>query len=358
MHSPLECRLFTRSLSPHLQQLYTGFKILDAEGFISLSQHVSQPKPFDNHAHLQVEIRNKNKQTTRLYFDCHDSEDIDEAHLNLCDFYFKRSYSRHYVSTCRSKYAHKIFPLGLYYLVLPNNPDLFSLKRHLILSKSFPEKLAGIVNSIYTNRNKNKHSRMSNLHSFPTYDLPLKVLFMATAYDPYDKPDRSKEKIEERVHNNEMRAKCIRILRKELGSQFYGGFVWNQYTTKHFKDLLIDTSTNGGRKNYLNLVKSSPICIATTGLHGSIGGKFAEYIAYSRAIVTEKLQYEVPGNLKKNHHYLEFSTPEECVEQSIKLITDHEFRRQMMKSNSEYYQNFVSPSRLVFNALSTALYEN
>ena len=61
---------------------------------------------------------------------------------------------------------------------------------------------------------------------------------------------------------------------------------------------------------FLNIVKSSDICIATTGLHKSIGWKFGEYIAASRAIITEPLYYEIPGELKRGSNYLEFRNVE------------------------------------------------
>lgn len=48
------------------------------------------------------------------------------------------------------------------------------------------------------------------------------------------------------------------------------------------------------------MVKESDICITTTGLHRSIGWKFAEYIAASKAIVTEKLNYSPGTELKAN----------------------------------------------------------
>jgi len=178
---------------------------------------------------------------------------------------------------------------------------------------------------------------------------------MATAYDPYDKPDRPKEKIEGRIHDNEVRAACVRILRKELGPKFHGGFIHNRYTTEKYKDVLIDNPADGEKENYLKILEKFPICIATTGLHGSIGWKFAEYVAFSKAIVSEKLHYEIPGSLRPKQNYLEFSSPEECVEQSIKLINDRELRNEMMTNNFEYYRHYVKPDMLVLNALSIAI---
>ena len=67
------------------------------------------------------------------------------------------------------------------------------------------------------------------------------------------------------------------------------------------------------------MVKESDICITTTGLHRSIGWKFAEYIAASKAIVTEKLNYSPGTELKANTNFLEFDTSEELINQVVLL---------------------------------------
>jgi len=42
----------------------------------------------------------------------------------------------------------------------------------------------------------------------------------------------------------------------------------------------------------------------------------AEYIAFSKAIVTEKWNMRLQGIWEKGKNYLEFRSPEECVEKS------------------------------------------
>ncbi len=180
---------------------------------------------------------------------------------------------------------------------------------------------------------------------------------MVTAHDPHDDPLRAKAKLDERAHINQVRANCIRMLRAELGPQFYGGFRHNPYTVKSYKDVLLDDPRNARKQRYLEIVQQFPICIATTGLHGSIGGKFGEYVALSKAIVSEKLQYEVPGTLQSERNYLEFSSPERCVEQSMRLINDEQLRMNLMLNNSYYYQNFLRPDMLVFNAIAIAMHK-
>jgi hypothetical protein len=104
----------------------------------------------------------------------------------------------------------------------------------------------------------------------------------------------------------------------------------------------------------MKLLRQYPIGIATTGLFNSIGWKFAEYIGFSRAIVSEKLNFEAPG-LESGKHYLGFTTLDECVEAVSTLMNDKDLCAQMMIRNHEYYQTYLRPDRMVWNALSTAL---
>jgi hypothetical protein len=96
------------------------------------------------------------------------------------------------------------------------------------------------------------------------------------------------------------------------------------------------------------------ICVATTGLHGSIGGKFAEYVCLSKAILSEKLQYAVPGDLREGRNYLEFTTADECVEQAWRLFSDRALRNRLMCNNARYYNAWLRPDMLILNSLLTA----
>ncbi len=361
---PIRCKLLYHSTSPHIQQLYTGFKMLRDDGLIDVTQEISKRTNNNNgpqhlrdapNTHLRVEVTDKDNHKLMLSFDNHDSREIDRTLLRDCDVYFKRSFCRKYISKFHVEDKNKIYPLGLNYLVFPNSVDLLALLRNVSLLTSIRRNLGGIITSFDSRNKVIFRPRLRNLHFLPRYPLEPRVLFMVTAYDPYDHPDRDKEKFEERIHNNEVRANCVRMLRKELGPKFYGGFNHNKFTTKKYKDVLIDIPANAKKINYLKILEKFPICIATTGLHGSIGWKLAEYVAFSKAIISEKLQYEIPGQFCPKQNYLEFSSPEGCVEQSMKLLADHELRDQLMTNNSEYYQHYVKPDMLVFNALSIAI---
>ena len=151
-----------------------------------------------------------------------------------------------------------------------------------------------------------------------------------------------------------MRARCIELLRKEFGAHFTGGFKNTNYAVNNYKNVLLNDDILSSKANYIKLMKDHPICIATTGLHGSIGWKLAEYVAFSRAIGSERLNYSVPGNFDKNVNYLEFDTAEQCVEKAVKLFTDEDLRFEMMRNNNKYYHSNLRPDVLVNNTLKIA----
>jgi hypothetical protein len=187
----------------------------------------------------------------------------------------------------------------------------------------------------------------------PEFNFPPKVLFMARAFGP--EFANSIKKREEIDSVNNTRAKCIRLLRQEFREHFLGGFMHDDYAAAKFKDCLIPDKNLSLRGNYMRLMREFPICVATTGLHGSIGWKLAEYVSHAKAIVTEKLNYRVPGHFENGENYLDFVSAEDCVESSVRLFHDQDLRSKLMMANYRYYQSHLRPDSLVLNTLATVI---
>ena len=153
----------------------------------------------------------------------------------------------------------------------------------------------------------------------------------------------------------ETRARCLELLKKEFKTNFTGGFQHTDYALNHFKNLLLDKNEFSAKKNYIKVLKRHPICIATTGLHGSMGWKLAEFVSNARAIVTEALNYRVPGHFERGENYLDFVSAEGCVESSMKLFQDAQLRSKLMLNNYKYHQCYLRPDSLVLNTLATAI---
>jgi hypothetical protein len=355
-----KCTLLYHSRSAYLQQLYTGFAMLHRNGIIELTQKRLQKKPRyaseaphligANHAHLAVVVN----AGIRLHFDTHDAMEVATEAAEECDLYFKRSYSSAYLNTLPGRIKDKIVPLGLNYNLIPDLIDLYALRRELFAHASVRDKVAALVRALDVKNLMGFRPRVAAMEAAPDHDAVPSVLFLVAAYDPYDDPGRSREKIEDRRSINETRAGCLRLLSRELGALFMGGFIPNSFAVKTYPDLVVPAAWTL-QKNYIKKLRSHPICIATTGLHGSIGWKLAEYVAFSKAIVSEKLQYEVPGQFEPGKNYLEFTTPEECLSAARKLTADSKLRSELMRNNAAYYQQYLRPDSLVLNALKVAL---
>jgi hypothetical protein len=358
--SAISCRLFYQSASPHIQQLYTGFRLLQRSGFLRLSQQ-RRPAPVRyesgaphlrdaGHAHLDVVVNGK----LRLHFDTHDAEELALGELRNCDFYFKRSWLSAVVNSLPADQRGKVRPLGLNYRVLPDVSDPWAIGRALSLTGLSVATLGAVKQALDVNNKSGFQPRQRLMQAAPDLRAEPNVLFLVAAYDPYDDPARSQEKIDDRIFINETRARCLRLLKDALGPRFTGGFSHSRFAAEQYPDLVVPAGSTS-QVNYLDTLKAFPICVATTGLHGSTGWKLAEYVAFAKAIVSERLVYEVPGTFAAGQNYIEFTSPEECLNGAVRLIEDGALRQQLMQSNAAYYRDYLRPDALVRNALQTAL---
>jgi hypothetical protein len=356
----LPCTVLYQSTSLHLRQLYTGLSLLHRQGFIRLSQRLRRtPIRYDRdaphlrdagHAHLDLVLDG----AIRLHFDTHDSQELALGELDECDFYFKRSCSPQLVSTLPAPQQRKVLALGLNYCVVPDGIDLLAAGRSLRAAQIIRAKLSACRQALALPSPFGHDPRLSSMEQGVDFDAEPRVLFFVAAYDPYDGAAKDEDKINERISINETRASCIRALRDALGDRFTGGFVPSAYALQHYAELVADADATLP-SHYFAAVRTHPICVATTGLHGSIGWKLAEYVAFARAIVAEKLVYRVPGDFESGRNYLEFASPDECAAAALRLAEDHDLRQRLMSNNASYYQRHLRPDSLVKNAIETAL---
>lgn len=354
----MKCTIFAYSTSPHVSQLYTGFSVLSMNGEISLTQKLS------NYSHRGEELM-KNLEPPALnglfvllndekvlFYDTYDGCNLYNDALEVADVYFKRSYLQ---SAIPESCKYRVFPLGLNYELYTGKLERHELAR-VFLRKSVLNKFPNeLIKCIAEFSWLSFLPTTMNMYSLPEPNQEPRVLFMARAWDPAGElPGLSAERKEERVRINETRARCIELLRKELGRFFHGGFAQTNYAVENFKELLLESASISGKKQYISLLRQHPICIATTGLHGSIGWKMGEYVAFSKSIVSERLNFLVPGEFSKNRNYLEFDTAERCLQQTMKLVEDRQMRLELMENNWSYYRSYLMPDRLIKRTLDIA----
>jgi hypothetical protein len=341
------CRMLCHSNSTHLSQIFTGFALLERAGEIILSQECRKDKLFDatkpqhlrdaRNTHVLVQVNDDIK----LYYDCHDSYEIDEPLANEVDYYFKRSYRQAKIPNLLKT---KVFPLGLNYPLYPAEIDSLEQQRVSAFGPDFTDSNLPLF-----------RPTIENMHSSPDSLQDERVLFITRAWNPSDNPERSNEKKTERICLNEMRARCIELLRREFGNRFLGGFLHTAYAIKNYEHVLLPDDRMSAKENYIKLVTRSPVCVATAGLHGSNGWKIGEYVAFSKAIASERLNYQIPGDFRPGENYLEFDAPEGCVEAVYRLVSDSTLRWRMMQKNCEYYLNYLRPDSLIRRTLDIAL---
>ncbi|HUF73006.1 MAG TPA: hypothetical protein VMR74_08920 [Gammaproteobacteria bacterium] len=313
----------------HYDQVLTGFAMLARQGLIKLRYSMEGTGVLAN-----VDGR-------RIYYDPSDGGAVDKEVLSTCDLYFKRSYYPPYLTDVSE--AYKVQPLGLYYSVCPDFTDWHAVTRNLHFAKSIPEMAIAVTRPF--SRGIRRYMSVKTLQAPPSPHEP-KVLFLCKAFVPDDQHGHGWPT---RTELTEFRAECIKALRSAFGPNCIAGFVPDSECRRKYTSLLANVKTD--RKSYLSLLREFPaICVATTGLHGSIGSKLAEYVAFSKAIVTERLNYQVP-EFHENMHYLQFSTPEECVESCRRLAEDEAACMRMRTANQVYFETFLRPDKLVQRTL-------
>jgi len=360
---PIHATVFCRSLSPHLTQALTGLVLLHRAGAIRLHQvfmgsgtadaRASAYGPEAHEAHLLVLLDGG----TRVYYDTQDAQDINLAAAERVDLYFKRSYAREAVPPALRA---KVHPYGLNYAVYADGRDVFEMGRRLFFEKEAAKRMKALARLALSGFEMSAvapgfRATVGQMSAPPDRAQPPRVLFMARAWDPGDDPARPPEKAEQRRQINEARAECVRLLRREFGPAFTGGFRHTPYALTHHKDVLLADDRLSTKENYIRLLREHSIGIATTGLHESIGWKLAEYVAFSKAIAAERLRFEVPGELAAGENYLEFDSPEKCVEQTLRLFTDRGLREAMMERNQRYYEACLRPDMLMLRTLRMAM---
>lgn len=336
--------------SPHLTQIFAGLGLLERQELLTLRYVPSLYTPINNSpTRIRVKIDEAN-----VVFDMFDGHEIDDDDYNWANIYFKRSFSRA---------KHLIYPkmvaFGFNYGVFGPN-DHWSERylvdfRKLVLTKDVSVVHTFIRNNkllarllLQTSSNIS-NAFYKNFEALPNLSKNPKIIFFTRLWEPYQ--SRGIGFVHERTQINDMRIGIIRKLRKIFPANFIGGLEPTMYAREIAPELVVEKSIIR-KKSYLDNMKNADICIATKGLLDSNGWKFGEYIAASRAIVSERLSFEVPGSFHSGENYLEFSGVSDCVDSVKQLFENPILRYKVMVNNFLYYQQYLRPDMLLLNALN------
>lgn len=354
MRQTPRCELLLGASGEHVTQLLTGFGLLARDGRVKVRLRRARNLHTESGTRLDVLLQGR----WRLVYDLADAGSINPGHgIDEADTYFKRSYGP---KARNHPGARKIFPLGLNYPVY--GPGDWRVRRMVwaargIRLREFGNPLTQVLRlgnwssgALQMNSGRSVCS-LEHFEQQPRVEDEPRVLLLTRTWDP--STQRDQETVARWHALNATRAACIRALRTEFGPRFVGGFAPHEYARRTYPDCVVDGGvTNKG--SYLQLMKGADICIATEGLAGSNGWRLGEYVAASRAIVSEPLRYEVPGGFQAGQNYLEMNSPEEGVARVAGLAADPDRRLRMMQQNHRYYKGFLRPDALVWNSLVTA----
>ncbi len=348
----LEVTLLPLSNITHLRQVFTGFHILDRKRVLRVRYGegaerlgISAGVDLDREAYC---VGADVKGLGLLIYDVHDSDVINAKLLERAQMYFKRSYNPQL-----HREHKKIRPLGLNLLV-EDSPSVMAARRALRFGRGrsrYGDVLRAIgVSPPYT-------ARETDLTALPIARDNPKVLFMTRVWQPEGYYGVTPEETRDRKSLNDMRADCIRTLRSALGERFVGGLIPDAFTLEHYPDAALKGGEPARKDLYLKGLEEFDICIATRGLLGSTGWKFAEYLAKGRAIISESMTNQATGPLQVGVNYLSFASPDECLVGVETLLNDVTRRQTMMIANQDYFDAYVRPEALVRRTIATAIAE-
>lgn len=344
------CHLVLSGDSPHIRQVVTGFYELAASGQVDLRVSGQSPRGsdwFDPYT-LRAVIDGH-----RVIYDANDGGYVSEelaTYLPLAAYYFKRSID----SRCLEEVPLdvRVIPLGLNYLVTSRRNSWHRGLRPLNWRRA--TRSMARRGSRFAAALGGRDLRDVLIQEFEVPPLLKRsegILFMCRAWE--SGPDDSPSTRADIQALNEMRAACIRTARTEFRERFFGGFAVDAFSRREYGDCLLPGTGESDRRRFIARVRDSAICIATTGLHGSIGWKMAEYVAASRAIVSEPLCYPLPGGFSAGRNFLEFTSLDDFIGAIQLLLEDIDMRQEMMRANWRYYWRWVRPDAQVMRTIES-----
>ena len=356
------CTLYVYPHSEHVSQIYAGFYALRESGSVALRQAFDPAELRRRLAGTAIDCRSFDDSLHGLlvgidgaglvFFDVRDGGGYRREILDEVAIYAKRSFHR----AVPGPNARRAVPLGVNYPVYLDRAtalELVKALRQLDKSKRavrrFCYSLARLVPSLGRALDL---PIVGSLAAPLDRPVPARAIFLARTWDPGEVPGLRRRDVE---GLNDTRAECIRLLRKRFGERFFGGLARSAHALARYPDCVVDARTSTRRRDYLARLRDYSICVATTGLSDSIGWKFAEYLAFGKAIVCEPMKFELPGPIAAGRTFLEFTTPEGCAARVGELLEDGEARERMMADNAAYFAEFGAPDAVVARALHAAL---
>lgn len=333
----IKCTLRVVKGFGHTQQILAGYLLLHRAGLIDLHVKILPMRNDSWPTVVEGEVAGR-----RIAYQLFDggfsiNDRCNIAFLESLDALFVRSHS----PNTYGAWEARVHPLGLNYPVFLFHPT--ALRCSYARLRDLP------LNLLSVNR---RPRTISFYEQEPMPKMTQDILFLTRVWDP--KNDPQGDSLFDFPSINERRIELIEALRATFSDQFVGGIVATPYAQKKYAGYIAPRQLTN-RKTYSSLVKSAAVCIATEGLARSNGWKLTEYVAASKAIVTEPLYYDVPGDFRDGVNYLSFRSSDQCVAAVGQYLADPRLIAETSQANWSYYNEWIRPDAMVLHTIETAL---
>lgn len=372
---PLNCEISfdpTSALCHNLSLIFAGLSILEKERYLKIRKinqvfDFKKSGRYPNRLVLELKIEGKviAIDISDGYQDIHSPEFMD-AILENIDYYYKTSYDPEFAEKLLNKDKFRQFGL-LFKGTCPGNVFEKEMSKFYFRDGKYK---AAVYNRLFVKKDQ-KSGSFENIVSLNHYDeynvMMWTRLWECRLGNPYDVmktyPELTFEQAEKKAKDsyemvmdvNKERVETIRTLKTELGEKFIGGLSDDEISRSLAPELIAADSRVTTRDGYVRTLKTNVVNVLSKGLNGCIGARYCETFAAGRAFLTDKLCYQLYGNVSPGQNYLEYADSAELTENLYLLLENPDMIHQMETNNSEYYNKYLRPDVLLKRVIESSL---
>lgn len=322
--------------------LLTGLVTLSRQGVVSLSFERVDRIRGDPYPVFEFTVTQRGSgQTRRVVWELYDRADrISESGLEFADVYFKQQFGPGTDALATPGLA-KIRPLGL---TVPG----YSVGSFRLFVRAIWETLRSRKSPQIGDRGllaREAFAQVVHWLRFPHPDSAMRRDFdvkqPGVVFQPrlWMKADNGPDPVYDAANSD--RIQLVEALRMAFPQEERIGLVHGSAARRLAPGLVLRRRVS--MEGHRGQLRRATVAVNCAGLSGSVGWKFAEYLAAGSAIVSPLIETRLPEPVVAGVHYLPYRTPEECVEQCRRLLGDEALSHRMGDVNREYYQRWIHP---------------
>ena len=346
-------------VSPHLDLiqmsgLLSGMGALEARNAVSLSVEFVSAVADRRYALMELAVtERKTGRIRNIALDFYDRADriVPDA-LRRADIYFKRQFGPETRTAAGAGQVEKIVPMGL--TVAGYSPRAL---RHVCIA---------IIASLRSKEARRARGALAGLlrrafeeaRLWATSPAPESALLRASdkkhghiVFQPrlWRTNPGSRDQFD---IANEDRIATVRALRTAFPHEQAIGLLRNETATQMAPELVLVEKVTTSK--YHQQLRSSLVAVNCLGLSGSVGWKFAEYLAAGNAVVSQPIEKVLLAPVVEGVHYLAYRSVDECVDLCRRLMSDDMLSARMRAVNRQYFLDWVNPPAHMAHLLKRA----